>query len=92
MPIRVQLEPMLKAREWTISRLAQETGITVANIWRLTRNKTTQVQMKTLDAICRALECQPGDFLVYEAQLELPLSPPVEEGPFVGQMHIQKDL
>lgn len=78
MPIRVKLDAMLKERKWTITRLSQETGVTVANIWRLTRNKTTQVKMGTLDAICRALDCQPGDFLVYETQLELPLYLPKE--------------
>jgi putative transcriptional regulator len=76
MPIRVTLDAVLKARGLSIRRLATESGVTQANVWRFTRNKNKQLHMATLDAICKTLECQPGDFLVYETdQLTLPLVP-----------------
>jgi len=79
MPITVQLDRMLAERKWPIRRLALVTGCTEAAIWRLVRNKNSQYHVRTLAAICRALQCQPGDFLVYDSQLELPLHLPTAE-------------
>jgi putative transcriptional regulator len=80
MAIKVQIDAMLKERGWPIRRLSLATGCTEAAIWRLVRNKNRQYHVRTLEAICKVLDCQPGDFLKYEKdQLELPLQLPSAE-------------
>ncbi|MBN1120820.1 MAG: helix-turn-helix transcriptional regulator [Anaerolineae bacterium] len=65
MPIRVNLDLMLIRREMTLSELAESIGITLANLSILKTNKARAVRFTTLDAICRVLDCQPGDLLEY---------------------------
>jgi len=66
MPIRVELEQVLKRREWSMWKLSQVTGVTPSAVWRLVRHKTTSINFPTLAAICEALECEPGDVLKLE--------------------------
>jgi putative transcriptional regulator len=65
MPIRVNLDLMLIRREMTLSELAESIDITLANLSILKTNKARAVRFSTLDAICRVLDCQPGDLLEY---------------------------
>ena len=64
--IRVELDVMLARRRMTLTELSQRVGITMANLSILKTGKARAVRFETLDAICRALSCQPGDILVYE--------------------------
>ena len=64
--IRVELDVMLARRRMTLTELSQRVGITMANLSILKTGKARAIRFETLDAICRALGCQPGDILVYE--------------------------
>lgn len=56
---------MLAKRKMSVTELSKEVGITMANISILKNGKAKAIRLSTLDAICRALECQPGDILEY---------------------------
>ena len=64
--IRIDLDVMLARRKMSLMELSQRVGITLANLSILKTGKAKAVRFQTLDAICRALDCQPGDILVYE--------------------------
>ncbi len=64
--IRIDLDVMLARRKMSLTELSQRVGITLANLSILKTGKARAVLFQTLDAICRALDCQPGDILVYE--------------------------
>ena len=64
--IRIDLDVMLARRKMSLTELSQRVGITLANLSILKTGKSKAVRFQTLDAICRALDCQPGDILVYE--------------------------
>lgn len=63
MAIKVNLDLMLVKRGMTLSELSERVGITLSNLSILKTNKARAVRFTTLDAICRELECQPGDVL-----------------------------
>ena len=63
MAIRVKLDDMLHARRMTLSELAQRVDITLANLSILKTGKARAMRFSTLEAICDALACQPGDIL-----------------------------
>lgn len=63
MPIAVNLDLMLVKRRMTLTELSRLTGITLANLSILKTNKARAVRFTTLEALCRALDCQPGDLL-----------------------------
>lgn len=65
MAIIVNLDVMLAKRKMSVTELANKVDITMANLSILKNNKAKAVRFTTLDAICRALECQPGDILEY---------------------------
>lgn len=65
MAITVHLDRLLLDRQMTLTELAERVGITVANMSILKTGKARAVRFSTLEAICRELECQPGDVLVY---------------------------
>ena len=65
MAIIVNLDVMLALRKMTSLELAQRIGLTPANLSILKTGKAKAVRMSTLDAICRELECQPGDLLEF---------------------------
>jgi len=67
MPIQVNLDRVLLERRMTLTELAERVGITVANASILKTGKAKAIRFSTLDAICRELDCQPGDILGYEA-------------------------
>ena len=65
MPILVNLDVMLAKRKMTLSQLSEQVGVTLANLSVLKTNKAKAVRFSTLEAICKALDCQPGDILEY---------------------------
>ena len=64
--IRVDLDVMLARRKMSMTELSSRVGITMANLSILKTGKAKAVRFSTLEAICRALSCQPGDLLIYE--------------------------
>ena len=67
MPIVVKLDDMLHDRRMTLTELAEQVGMTLANLSILKTGKARAIRFSTLDAICDALSCQPGDILTFEA-------------------------
>lgn len=65
MPIIVNLDVMLARRKMTLSQLSEQVDVTIANLSVLKTNKARAVRFSTLEAICKALDCQPGDILEY---------------------------
>lgn len=70
--IRVDLDVMLAKRKMSMTELSQRVGITMANLSILKCGKAKAVRFSTLEAICKALNCQPGDILVYEENADCP--------------------
>lgn len=66
MPIIVNLDVMLAKRKMSLSNLSEEVGITLSNVSILKTNKAKAIRFTTLDAICKVLDCQPGDILEYQ--------------------------
>ena len=66
MPIIVNLDVMMARRKVSSGELAEQVGITPANLSVLKTGKAKAVRFSTLEAICRVLECQPGDILEYQ--------------------------
>lgn len=77
MAIRVNLDRVLLDRRMSLTELAERVGITLANLSILKTGKARAVRFTTLDALCRVLECQPADILVYEAD-EAPVAKAAE--------------
>lgn len=65
MAIRINLDVMMAKRKKGLTELAGEIDITLANLSILKNNKAKAVRFSTLNAICKALDCQPGDILEY---------------------------
>jgi putative transcriptional regulator len=67
MPIAVSLDELLRQRGMTLTELAERIGLTLANVSILKTGKARAIRFSTLEAICRELDCQPGDVLGFEA-------------------------
>ncbi|GAA1728844.1 helix-turn-helix domain-containing protein [Microbacterium paludicola] len=67
MAIRISIDRMLRERGMSVGDFADAIGITPANVAVLKNGRARAVRFTTLDAICRVLDCQPGDLLHYEA-------------------------
>lgn len=65
MPIIVNLDVMMAKRKISLNELASKVDLTLANLSILKNNHAKAVRFSTLEAICKALECQPGDILEY---------------------------
>lgn len=65
MSIVINIDVMLAKRKMSVTELTEKVGITMANLSILKNGKAKAVRFSTLDAICKALECQPGDILEY---------------------------
>lgn len=63
--IVINLDVMMAKRKMSLNELSDRVGITIANLSILKTGKAKAVRLTTLDAICRALDCQPGDILEY---------------------------
>jgi putative transcriptional regulator len=70
--ILVRLEERLWERRMTLTELSERVGITLANLSILKTGKARAIRFSTLDAICRALECQPGDLLAHDPAIQSP--------------------
>lgn len=68
MAIIVNLDVMMAKRKMSLTELANEIDITMANLSILKNNKAKAIRFSTLEAICKALDCQPGDILSYEQE------------------------
>jgi putative transcriptional regulator len=66
--IMVKLDDLLHARRMTLTELAERVGLTLANLSILKTGKAKAIRFSTLAAICRELECQPGDLLAYATE------------------------
>lgn len=66
MAIRINLDVMLAKRKMSVTELSEKVGITMANISILKNGKAKAIRFSTLEGICEALDCQPGDILEYE--------------------------
>jgi putative transcriptional regulator len=66
MPINVKLDDMLHERRMTLTELSERVDITLANLSVLKTGKARAIRFSTLEAICEALRCQPGDILEFE--------------------------
>jgi putative transcriptional regulator len=64
MAIEIRLDRMLLERRMTLTELADRIGITVPNLSILKTGKAKAVRLSTLDAVCRELDCQPGDIII----------------------------
>lgn len=65
MGIIINLDVMLAKRKMSVTELTEKVGITMANISILKNGKAKAIRFSTLEAICKALDCQPGDLLEY---------------------------
>jgi putative transcriptional regulator len=66
MPIIINIDVMLAKRKMSVTELSEKVGITMANLSILKNGKAKAVRLATLEAICRALECEVGDVLEYK--------------------------
>ena len=67
MPVRVNLDRVLLERRMSLTELSDRVGVTMANLSILKTGKARAVRFSTLDALCRELQCQPGDLLSFES-------------------------
>ena len=65
MAIIINIDVMLAKRKMSVTELSERVGITMANISVLKNGKAKAIKINTLDSICKALQCQPGDILEY---------------------------
>jgi putative transcriptional regulator len=72
MAIVVRLDDKLHERRMTLTELSERVGITVANLSILKTGKAKAIRFSTLDAICRVLDCQPGDLLAFDSTQPAP--------------------
>ena len=66
MAIIVNIDVMLAKRKMSVTELTEKVGITMANVSILKNGKARAIRFSTLEAICKALECQPGELLEYK--------------------------
>ena len=70
MPIKLNLDRVMLARQINLTDLAERVGITLANLSILKTNKARAIRFSTLEALCRVLECQPGELLEFVSSAE----------------------
>lgn len=70
MSIIVNLDVMMAKRKMSLSELAAQVDLTLANLSILKNNKARAIRFSTLEAICKALDCQPGDILEYREDVK----------------------
>ena len=68
MAIIINIDVMLAKRKMSVTELSERVGITMANLSILKNGKAKAVRLSTLEAICKALDCQPGDVLEYRPE------------------------
>ena len=70
MPILVNVDVMMAKRKMSLNELASRVDLTLANLSILKNNHARAIRFSTLEGICRALDCQPGDILVFDSEEE----------------------
>jgi putative transcriptional regulator len=65
MPIIINLDVMMARRKMSLNELSEKVGITISNLSILKTGKAKAIRIETLEAICKALDCQPGDILEF---------------------------
>ncbi|MET0571874.1 MAG: helix-turn-helix transcriptional regulator [Pedobacter agri] len=68
MPIIINLDVMLARRKMSLTELSERVGITMSNLSILKTGKAKAIRLETLEAICKVLECQPGDILEFRPE------------------------
>ena len=68
MAIIIHIDVMLARRKMSVTELAERVGITMANISVLKNGKVKAIRLSTMEAVCKALDCQPGDILEYKKE------------------------
>lgn len=71
MAMIINIDVMLAKRKMSVTELSEKVGITMANLSILKNGKAKAIRFSTLEAICRALDCQPGDILEYRKNEEI---------------------
>lgn len=69
MAIIINIDVMLAKRKMSLTELTEKVGITMSNLSILKNGKAKAIRFSTLDAICKALDCQPGDILEYRSEI-----------------------
>lgn len=69
MAIIINIDVMLAKRKMSVTELSEKVGITMANLSVLKNGRARAIRFSTLEAICKALECQPGDILEYQEEV-----------------------
>jgi putative transcriptional regulator len=70
MAIIINIDIMLAKRKMSVTELTEKVGITMANLSILKNGKAKAIRFSTLEAICKALDCQPGDILEYKDEVQ----------------------
>ena len=70
MAVIVNLDIMLAKRKMSLTELSEKVGITMSNLSILKKGKAKAIRFSTLNALCKVLECQPGDILEYQPEKE----------------------
>ena len=73
MAIIINLDVMLAKRKMSLTELSKKVGVTMANLSILKKGKAKAVRFSTLEAICRTLDCQPGDILEFQKDNQRPI-------------------
>ena len=84
MAIIINIDVMLAKRKMSVTELADKVGITLANVSVLKNGKAKAIRLSTLEAICKALQCQPGDILEYSPDLTRVSSVPSAPAPIAS--------
>ncbi len=87
MPITVKLDDLLYARRMTLTELAEGVGITLSNLSILKTGKARAIRFSTLEALCAALGCQPGDLLEFQPETD-----PSADEPSAGPINLEESL
>ena len=80
MAIKINLDVVMAQRKIGLTELAEQVDLTLANLSILKNNKAKAIRFSTLEAICKALDCQPGDILEYQPPAESPCAESHQEG------------
>ncbi|MFD1770537.1 helix-turn-helix domain-containing protein [Sphingobacterium suaedae] len=65
MPIRIHLDDIMSKKKVSLNELSQKVGITLSNLSIIKNEKSKAIRLSTLDALCKALNCQPGDIMEF---------------------------
>lgn len=63
--IRIELYTVMRIRNITLTELSEKTGLTISNLSNIKNNRITSIRFSTLEKLCKVLDCQPCDILVY---------------------------